>query len=283
MSQIVVLEAAMLSGWSFVRSSAHIDVYTPPRLSDSDAWSALMDDESPIDVLIVDARGGNVESIASTLIERRSPGIVLFLSDGELFKDAEPAWLVGQGYFSNWSADLNAELYGAPFIASYKAQCWGKLTLGVRMPPMTHGPTSDDAEGEPRLWPDYFKGLGAPISRDARSVLDYLYGAVLGHVPLWGQAGWPLLLSERPTHFEDLEGSFSGVLCASSDKAGAFVVLSPADLLQIAGFRNLQLPQLPDSVLWREVRRAITVPFATTLCEWLDQESSRISRERAPA
>ena len=286
MTRIIVIESAMLSGWSFLPSSRdyELSVMTTPRSSDPSSWESLKNTEK-VDALIVDSRiDSSALSFTLAAMERHEPKIVVILGEPDLSVEPAPSMqLVGaKTYLPNWRMNIAAELYGSPFIQTFGLRCWADGTLGVQAPAPMFGPTVKNDDDEPVLWPDMFSGRGAAVSRDSGDVLRYLYLASSGQAPLWARAGWPVLLPETPYHFRDFDFEGHGVLCASSSQAGGFVVLKASDLLEIAGIPVSTLPQLPPNVLWNEVRRAITVPFALTLCGWLNQQISRL-RERAPS
>jgi hypothetical protein len=283
MTSILVIESAMLSGWSFVPPSGNykVSVMTPPRSSDPASFDSLEVDRE-VNALVVDGRfDSSAVAFGLAALARYNPKLFVLLTHKDVTTGAD--FELPSGYLPNWRMNMPSESMGSPFIRTYGVHCWGDATLGVHAPRALFGPSVEGEEGSPVLWPDYFSGRGTPVSRDSGSVLDYLYAAVAGQAPLWARSGWPVLLPENPFVFRDLDREVAGILCSSVDQAGGFVVLDAVDLIRIAGIDIPLVSKLPQGVLWREVRRVITVPFATALCEWLHTTSSRFSRERAPA
>ncbi len=175
---------------------------------------------------------------------------------------------------STMDRSFKAERYGARSICHKdmtvtKHGSVPKIVLSGLLP--TTGPGARSEDGGFVLWrSDDLAGRGVRVSRDEPGVIEAVYRATRGDGPLWVQPGFPFLVPAQPQTFRTLDGGeVTGLLCASSDRAGGWVVLTRRDVLDILGH--------PGDVPWPYIPSLIGVEAAASLLGWLSTNTASVS------
>lgn len=171
-----------------------------------------------------------------------------------------------EGYSLAGSQKVQLERLGRPVIGTLKVAVFRRRDVPfTELPPIPYrfGPGVEPGAGWSALWPtDIFDGLGVPLWRDDPGVLDALFAAANGEGPLWISPGFAFTLPPKPMRLLALSGEMvEGLLCASTSEAGAWVMLSTADLSQILDVGR--------AVTYDELHKKIGAIAMVEIVEWV--------------
>lgn len=245
-------------------------------------WSLVSQQmDLPVDVMSVSELSSQIGPVSgSDLFLVEAPCLDVFV-DSDLCpsrllvlsgSENESPDMIPPGYRLDRVIPFRIELYGSQMISARSISCFtlqGSSCSSI--PPLvpTHGPNVG-SDGKIVLWDArVFSGRGTSVSRDDADLIDYIFRATMGRVPLWVSPGFPFLAT-HPLSLRSLgEDRVEGLLCSSIDRSGGWVVLTRRDVLDLLGH--------PGDVPWSRIPFLIGIDACRALLGWAALIPSSVS------
>lgn len=248
------------------------------KCPDSEVFSAFCDtvfyddgssvDSSSDDLLYFHLFGDSttLSSIAADVVRKSSFGgnwIVALTNDMHFLPDGIDMYTLAS------SRQVRLESLGRPAVSGARIVVYRRMGTGQSIPdlPVLYGPgaaSSDSASCSFRLWPrDRFDTVGKGLWSDDPTVQKAVYDSVRDSdsVP-WIQPGFAFALPDKPVSLKAVDGrTFRGVLAASNEVAGGWVILDSEDLSVVFG--------LPQPVSYDQLFCAVGDHCIRTILGWI--------------